>query len=237
MPVQSVASSGMGYAAPSKQGKQPDMRDYIDFHDQHNRVWGAAVEKETLHSTGPLSPKFRAPFYPEQKYVRELPGRGNIGRVRVNYEQWLEDLGDADRRYRQMLNNYAVGMFGANATEVLKKGIPQELADAVGNPPFPDIFVKAMMAGNKWVLGIPMPSGEAYPVPAWAKPHMPKQEERRAAPQYEEFPDEEPVQDEGESYPKHLGFGKWKLSDGSVIKATSEAAHAAENEIAPALGV
>lgn len=140
------------------------------FRDQHGRTYSTMVDKETGDPAAPLTPvSFRAPFpalYPPAKY-QTFP-RDQMGVMVIDYDQWIVDLSDAWKGYREELLFWARKEFGGAAIRAVEEGHPK-LRELAGPPPASVEFVRAMKAGvSKWVLGIAKPDGSRYPMPPWA---------------------------------------------------------------------
>jgi hypothetical protein len=87
----------------------------------------------------------------------------------IDYDQWIIDLADASREYREYLLQTAQKHFGAAAMRAIEERDPK-LKSLAGPPPGALEYVRAMKAGNKWALGLLRPDGQAYPMPPWAAP-------------------------------------------------------------------
>jgi hypothetical protein len=150
---------------------QADFRRDQIFRDQWDRPYHAPVEKETGDPCGPLSPRFTAPVYPPDAYIR-IPG-ANVepGRIHIDLERWEEDLQARHDEVDEELSRWAVTLYGAKAPEAIRRP-PAELLSFVSNKErlLPVEIVQAMRAGNRWVLGLTHPeSGLPYPMPEWAR--------------------------------------------------------------------
>lgn len=160
---------------------QADTRAWGEFTDQHGRLWGANTENKTRHPCGPFRPQFKAPFYPDQKYI-EVKG---TNRVRISYRRWLDELDEADALYDQTVRNYAVHLYGEKAPAAIKNP-PAELLDITGPRPglVPREFIEACVADNQWILGF------NPKMPKWAEPLVEKVAEKKAPRPIGDYPDE-----------------------------------------------
>lgn len=125
------------------------------LYDVHGRPWHAILERKTMTPTGPISPMFRAPFYPDQKYLRP-GGQRNPIHLGINYDQMDIDLQEAHQEREQTIRRLIVKSFPASQHQKLIKNPPEEILWAVdgnGEGPMPVEVVWACMQGNRWVLG------------------------------------------------------------------------------------
>jgi hypothetical protein len=150
---------------------QQDYRRPAEFRDQHGRGWATQIDTQTMAPCVALSPYgWSAPLpalVPPQKYLTTVDGR--FGMLTIDYDQWIIDLADASREYREYLLQTAQKHFGAAAMRAIEERDPK-LKSLAGPPPGALEYVRAMKAGNKWALGLLRPDGQAYPMPPWAAP-------------------------------------------------------------------
>lgn len=147
----------------SKELSQPETRAYRTYRDQHDREWGAPIDKRTGHAVGPWEPKFVAPWYPEAKYVKHHPRDDRL--VQIDYDSNIHDLKEAHNAYDDLRLKAAMNMYGSAFPTKLGKTAeedPPELREIVGLPPRPLAFPEAAKEGNRWVLGF------TNTIPTWA---------------------------------------------------------------------
>lgn len=126
----------------------------VTMFDPHGRPWHAILERKTMTPTGPISPLFKAPFYPDQKYLRP-GGQKNPIRLGIDYDAMDRDLQEAHLERERRLHRLAFRTYGSQAPKVLKNP-PEELLralDGEGAQPMPVEVVWACMQGNRFVLG------------------------------------------------------------------------------------
>lgn len=125
--------------------------------DQHGREWEGHFDLRTLtwisalHLTQADPPVDIPPKYVEP--VRGQNGRNVAGRVQINYKAWLRDLGDRVSEWNDALLTTAKRMYPNNYGEMVQKPTRELLVEA-GPGPIDPRFVEAMIAGNKWALGL-----------------------------------------------------------------------------------
>ena len=138
--------------------------------DQHGRMLTFTIDDTSGHPVGMVGPYGWAPptpqLFPPQKYLQPDGGKF-AGRIRIDYDTWLVDLHDAGRQFGQWVREVARKQFPSGAAEAIATKHPLLMAEAGQAPPHPDI-VRAMKAGNPWVLGLKKPDGSAYAMPEWA---------------------------------------------------------------------
>jgi hypothetical protein len=156
----------------STQFSQASQRAYRIFLDQWGREYGADVEKATLHPCGPFHPRFRAPIMPPKMYmVITDTVRGGLV---VDTHRWLTDVMQREQDWRERVREVAPKMFGARAVNAIANfdisEMDPELLNFVGPMPFPSAeVVRAIRAGNEWVLGLsdrkPAAAAKFFPDP------------------------------------------------------------------------
>lgn len=200
---------------PDTQGRfsQADLRSYRTYRDQHGRTWGASVENRTSAPCGPMEPRFKAPLYPPDKYIRITDPYG--GDVRINYDQWESDQREAHAEYDQMLMLRANEKFGAGAWDAVQRKDPVLLA-IVGNPPDPIEPIWAMRDGEPWILGL------SDRMPKSLAPFFRSQQAERprfvSAEEEEEQEERAPAPSLTGDYPIYRPPGQYEFSDGQVLK-------------------
>jgi hypothetical protein len=189
----------------AKELSQPEQRSYRSFYDQHDRQWGAPVDKRTGHSVGPWEPKFQAPWLPEAKYIKHVPTDDRL--IRIDYESNILDLKRAMDAYDDLRLKTAMDQYGSAFTSKLGQTAeedPPELKRLVGKPPFPAAFPEAAKEGNRWVLGF------ESRIPKWAYPYLDADEEVEKAVDLDERFDPEATG--GKRKPVSSGRGKSKYT-------------------------
>lgn len=159
---------------------QAESRTTATYRDPHGREWLTVIDTRArtvgkvarLAPCVPFIPKgWNAPapaLVPPQKYLT-IPD-GSLGVVTVDYEAWLTDLRESARGWKKNLHTAAVQLYGQQAAAAIQAP-PPELLAAVGRPPIPEEFIRAMRGGKSaWVLGL----APAAQVPAWAQPLLPQ---------------------------------------------------------------
>lgn len=143
------------------------VRRYAEFTDQHGRRWGATVEGETGHPTGPVDLMHRTPagnlppWIPEAKYLVFDPL--NQGRLTIDYETAVNDRLQSVDDWEARLKEMAFKMHPNDAGEQIEKpGVA--LLSVIGLRPAAPDLVEACQAGNKWALGF------SDAMPDWAAP-------------------------------------------------------------------
>ena len=165
--------------------------------DQHGREWETTLDFIANGPCGPINPKFDAPLRVHTKYLRFQPNKASL--LIIDYDQWITDVEIAWKDWDQRLYDDAILLFGTAGPKMYKERAPELLRHTGPHPEHVEL-IKAAKAGNKWVLGLKKPNGEAYPMPEWAAQFIPKKEEIA-----EEFPDVDEYGDVEEQYdPKAL---------------------------------
>lgn len=148
----------------AKELSQPERRGYSLFYDQHNREWGAPIELATGHACGPWEARFKAPWLPEDKYIRH---QGRTNKIVIDYTKNVADLKDAHNEFDELRFRAAQQEWGTAAMSKMGRTYEEdapELRRMVGKPPRPIEFPEACLEGNQWVLGF------SNTVPKWAYP-------------------------------------------------------------------
>lgn len=160
-------------SATLKVKSQADRRRPAILRDQHGRRWTTQIDTETMDPCIPMTPTgWSAPLptlVPAQKYLRTSPAE--FGVVMIDYDQWLIDLAESSREYRDHLLQVAQKHFGAAAVRAIEER-DDKLRQLAGPGPAAVEYVRAMKAGNKWALGLLRKDGERYPCPPWAEPML-----------------------------------------------------------------
>lgn len=139
--------------------------------DQHGQKWSADIEKKTDHPCGPIAPKFNAPLAVPQKYLKMVAG--DSGRIRIDYDQWLQDLDEEWAYYESRKRELAIQIAPSRAAEEYENPSPLLLSQ-LGKIPQAKEPVLARKAGNPWVRGI-----VGAIMPEEAKPYFEKPEEAK----------------------------------------------------------
>ena len=142
----------------------------VSWGDQHGRDWACAVDDRSGHPIGMLTPNGWTPPIPQlsppQKYLVPHPAKFS-GRITVDYPRWISDTADAGRQYAQWIVEVAKKNYPADAALQIEQRNPF-LMSLAGAPPQAVQLIKAMAAGNPWVLGLRKPDGTPYAQPEWA---------------------------------------------------------------------
>lgn len=134
---------------------QPERRRGQNFLDQHDRPWWATIEIASGESTGGFVP---GPWHTvggarllpvPMKYVATVPGE--LGRIAVNYEQWIADYKEASDDYRRT----AIDIGRREHKEQFDPTNPftATVVSIIGKPPMSVEPILAMRQGNPWMLG------------------------------------------------------------------------------------
>lgn len=154
---------------------QASTRAYRVFTDQWGREFGADVEKNTMHPCGPYQARFTAPIMPSQKYF--VITDSMLGRIVIDVHRWRKDLLQAKLDWDMQCQEWAHKIGGTNYLRLIKDPdtgkIATELLQIVGVEPTNVEIVHAMMAGNRWVLGLRNPDGSYPAKPGAAKTFFP----------------------------------------------------------------
>jgi hypothetical protein len=217
-------------------GKPKDVQDKYRFQvlrDQHGREWGTTIELSTGDPTGPMDPRFKAPLYPPQRFVK-VDSRKDYGRANIDYAGWAGAIRQARDHWRKELLDHATAMYGdAAAQKMDETPLPAALAAKVGRPPEPLEPILAAEHGDKWVLGLTTDR------PGWADLFFPKATKKRADDLPAELaflkhgqPQEATTDTSPESYPVMYAPGRWRLSDGSTVRGKKVDALKAQEALA-----
>ena len=159
---------------------QAERRINLKIPDQHGRIMHVVYDRINPGVVG-LYPQFKAPWIPDFRFY-EIAADEGIPRKGVwNYQAVLADNRAGWDRYFDELLTLSGNMKGIDAMAAYqnaKEGnwneVPPALLRECGWTPDPDDYVKAAMAGNKWVLGF------SDVIPKWAFPLVALKEARRA---------------------------------------------------------
>jgi hypothetical protein len=157
---------------------QAERRETAFPRDQHGRKWEAQYDIIARAPCSALMPSgWRAPWLPPDHYLVTDP-KDNRSLV-IDYPALVRDRRAAAVEYQRQLRESArkYGVAGVQMLEAqtLPDGrkIPhQAILEEIGPAPLSDVFPRAAMQGNRWVLGLPKPNGEPYPVPPWAEVYL-----------------------------------------------------------------
>ena len=138
------------------------------YRDDHDREWSCQISIESMEPCTPMSPSdFRTPhpyLTPPGKYLRT--SRGRLGRLSIDYDQWLTDVSEARREWDNWLRECAVSMYKGAAMAMIQAQ-DSDLMKMAGPAPMSPEFILAMKSGeSRWVLG-QLPKGA--PTPKWAQ--------------------------------------------------------------------
>lgn len=131
---------------------QPKDRYGTRLVDDFGRPYDVELDRRTMAPVGLPTPRFRAPFYVPPQYLTVKPD--HLGRLFINFEQWLADTREAHAQRDRMLEALAKDMFPNNMAEAITH--PEQfpaLVRALGDAPLSERFVRALAAGNPWATG------------------------------------------------------------------------------------
>lgn len=171
-----MSTNTFGFHASRNEPDQAQRRIDLILPDDHGREWHAIYDS-SARGVVTLYPRFTAPWMPDPKYLSPVSSRGGPSsfpdRVAINYALLMEDNHRAWDKYFDNLLKIGTKMPGVDAMTAYthaKEGewekIPAGLLAELGQTPEPDDYIKAAMAGNKWVLGF------SSTIPKWAAPLM-----------------------------------------------------------------
>lgn len=145
------------YGATNRNSDKRTPTEYMLVTDQHGRSWEGEFDLRTLTWIGPLHLREAAPPVDiPLKYVEPVKGKNGrnvAGRVVVRYERWLKDTMERVVEWRQDMTKRAKAMYPSNYGDMLKAP-SRDLLMEVGPGPIDPEFIRAMIAGNKWALGL-----------------------------------------------------------------------------------
>ena len=191
---------------------QPTKRRYQLYKDQHGRRWGAPVEKSTGEPCGFLETQgWAAPLFAPSRFMKVDPIENTLD---IDYEGWVRSVDEAHAEWEKLLREYAIQLYGQGGVTAAIAHPQPELLDRVG--PKPKQLrepIEALMAGNKWMLGL------SEIKPAWALEFFPDEPEPELLSEIEitnKYPDAE--DEDNKTYPHWAGpHNGWKLSDDSYV--------------------
>lgn len=145
---------------------QASMRRDINPRDQFGRKWLMTIELVTGDPTGGITPAgWTDPLATPGHYIKvpkNADGQAELGRVVVNFDQWIADHEEAERVWYAQLH--------VNARDVYKRLDPTDVAqleqdkfllDLTGPKPKPSVEVlKRARAGDRALLGLEAPTLE-----------------------------------------------------------------------------
>jgi hypothetical protein len=135
-----------------KRGKfsQASTRRPIVLYDQHGREWTAQVGVKTGMPTGSITPNFRAPWYPDQQFLKVNPD--NSSELFIDYKSMLL------RRSARMKDYHKGAIEWARDRKIAAPETLGEYTDQIkrgyGAPPKPIEPIAAAMQGNRYILGL-----------------------------------------------------------------------------------
>lgn len=133
-----------------KQGfSQADTRGQRILFDQHGRQWFTNFELRSGHPTGPITPQFTAPWYPDSQYFGFPKLKPND--LVIDYDAMAGVLARRHAEYHQLIERAGVHFLGQGYDAA--KPPPAQVLNDVGRPPFPIEVILAAKAGNGYVLG------------------------------------------------------------------------------------
>lgn len=129
---------------------QADNRRGFITYDQHGRPFDGVIELRSNAPTGPLHPKFRAPFYPDPKFLKVNPD--NNGEAYIDYPAWFRDRRQSEAEYHQR----AVRLSNKKGWPEPKPGqYSEQVEEELG--PLPShtasVLVAAAYQENPWLIG------------------------------------------------------------------------------------
>ena len=171
-----------GYYHSNNELDQAQRRSDLILDDDHGREWHIVYDN-SARAVIIAYPRFTAPWTPQMKHLTFPAGRGGSmpDRVAIDYTIALaENHRESDRYFDEFLQiGGKIGGVDAMAAYTLAKNgewskVPKVFFKEVGDPPFPDDYIKGAMAGNKWALG------QSNVIPTWALPLVALEEMRKA---------------------------------------------------------
>lgn len=131
--------------------------DHMYVTDQHGREWEGHFDLRTLawvsalHLVSANPPVDIPPKYLEP--IRGQNGRNVSSKIVVNERRWLKDTVERLGEWRDALLVNAKRMYPNNFGEMLQNP-SRDLLVETGPGPIDPRFIEAMIAGNKWALGL-----------------------------------------------------------------------------------
>lgn len=159
-----------GFYPSNNEPDQAERRTDLILADQHGREYHVVYDT-AARGVIRSYPRFNAPWMPEEKHLKYVASRGGAmpDRIEVDYEAALaENHRESDRYFHDFLaiGGKLPGVDAMTAYDLALAGeweqVPRSLLHEVGQPPVPDDYIKACMAGNKWALGM------TNKIPEWA---------------------------------------------------------------------
>lgn len=214
---------------------QEAMRAWKTFRDPFRRLWGAYVENSTSEPVGRieyiehLQPgtefPFAPPWQPDQKYLRT---NRNSDRLEILFADMRSDSRAARREYETdaIKIGRQIHKDAFDAANPFTRDVLAVIGPGPGNLIEP---VLALEARNPWMLGqTDTPDARLAPLFDKRAMEVPDEYEDR----YGDFgtlvTDRAPeAAGEGE-FPQLYAPGRWRLSDGTTMQATREAAERAQ---------
>lgn len=219
--------------------------------DQHGRQYATVIEIRTGHPIT-ISPLFRAPLMPPDKFIRmrrpgeQAPGWANpYCKLVVDYDAWAAELEQTHAAYERKKQQLATRIGGSRAVEEYRNPSPMLLQE-LGPPPQPVEPVLAAKEGHPWLLGLRRPDGSAYPKPPEAEKYFPERQQETGI-RWSGTDDEPAAEPQGATkaeakgakkeekppvvYPRAIPGGRFQLSDGRVLKCSREEAEELEQAI------
>lgn len=173
-----------------KPTSQANKRTYTELTDQFGRKWGTLLDMTAKPAPGPVGPiaplGWNDPLKTPPKYLKH--GKDGMLSLYIEVDKWIADIENANEAWNQLVIDTAIEMSPADGGASLIGQGGADMAPAllrrVGRAPEAIEPVRALKAGNKFVLGL------TDKMPAWAEPFFRKEVKKAEAESYE-FPDAE----------------------------------------------
>lgn len=121
------------------------------YTDDHGRKWSASIELRSGDPTGVIQPNFRAPWYPDQSFLKQ--DVDDRSKLHIDYEGMLRSRLEAHEEYHRQAIEEATSRSWTISEKDGKPVYDQKLLQIIGPPPKAIEPVIAAMQGNSWILG------------------------------------------------------------------------------------
>lgn len=143
-----------------RQHNQADDRRSLNPRDQFGRLWALCIEVRTGEPTGAVLPAgwsdpLRTPMHLVTMLKTEF-GQVDLGRVQVNFDQWIGEIEHAEQKWYERLHEIALSKYSSLDPErVPHLDQDQLLLRLTGPKPFPSSeALKRAKGGEKGLLGM-----------------------------------------------------------------------------------
>lgn len=153
---------------PKKREQYADRVHAAVWTDQWGREWAGNKDKKTLHPSSQILPEgWASPhvaLIPPPQY--HVFNKRDNGKFKIDTTRWRRDQEGARQEWRKQFGELARGVYKDKSVEAIRE-LSATILELVGPMPIAGVWIEAMEANNRWVLGIPNRRGEMDPRPAW----------------------------------------------------------------------